>query len=194
MTTCSDVSPRLNASPSEMASDLNQYFLSLGRTSLQSVGFKYVGSTGQKSVIRVCTEDVGGGANYNALGFVGDTTQTADDKANAFFAAQLDFRADIVLDVSSSYRRSTLRDAMIVVGIPNRRISTYLNRQAAIVSPHANIAVGATGYCVVYGASGDISADVLVRNRGNAIWNAGELGWVAPDPVSGDWEGFDSCC
>ena len=81
-----------------------------------------------------------------------------------------------------------------MLAILDYSIDIQANRYMAIVDPLAPIASGATGTAVVIGSTGPLPAILTVTNRFNLAWNPGAYGWVATDPVTGDWEGTPSCC
>lgn len=194
MTTVTEVRPKLNAAPSVMASDLNNALVAAGKISLQEVEFRYLDTTGQKVKIEFSYETSTDGANYRAVSFISNSFSTADAKAQAYFTANPNFRAVKVLDISNPYRRSTLRNGMIAIGIADYSVSIFLNKPLTLVAPVANIAAGASGQANVLVPGNSTGPQISVTNRGNAAWTAGAFGWAAPDPVTGNWDGYVNCC
>lgn len=135
-----------------------------------------------------------GGATYIAQGFQKDATGTANAKALTYFAANTDFRIKKIVDVSNPYRRSLNNDAVIVFGVADYSPDLFLNQPLLIASADANINGGASGTATIMTAAGATGATITVRNRTSTPWAAGDLGYVAVEPVTGAYQGFPSCC
>ena len=88
MSICTTINAGLNASPAETTAAVNTFLGVNNPISVVSFDALYQGRTGQKLDIKLCYQ--AGGAQYLALLFQGNDTQSAADLANTFFAANPD--------------------------------------------------------------------------------------------------------
>jgi len=192
MSICTTINAGLNASPAATTAAVNTFLGIHNPISIVSVDAGYNGRTGQNLDIKLCYKD--GGAQYLALLFQGNMTQTSADLANIFFAANPSARTPHVLDISNVYLRNLIKDAVLVLAVLDYSIDIQGNRYMAIVEPTAPVAAGATGTFRIIGSTGPLGSFLTAVNRDAAIWGPGEYGRAAVDPATGAWQAWSTCC
>lgn len=191
-TLCRTINAGLNASPAETTQAVNLFLAGVNPISVVSFDKAFFGRTGEQINIKLCYQT--GGAQYTALFFQSDASQTADQKANTFFAGNPAFRAPYILDISNPYLRSLIKDVCLVLSISDFSIDIQANKYMAIVEPTAPILAGATGTFNIIGSTGALGSVLTAVNRDIGAWGPGEYGWAATDPVTGIWQAWSTCC
>lgn len=191
---CTTIDAGLNASPADIVAAVNVFLGLNNPISIVSLDKSLMGRTGERITIKLCYN--AGGANYGALLFQGNATQTADALANAFFTANPTYRASYILDISNPYLRNLVKDACLVLVVSDFTIDTFINRYMAIVEPTAPVAAGASGTFDIIGSTGPIggAAQITAVNQDAGIWAPGEYGWAALDPATSLWQAWSGCC
>lgn len=186
----------VNPTPQEIESSLNAFLASTNPITITEIRpFKDTSEGYSSQIIQILYRDPGS-SSYAAEVFVGDTTSSASDKANAAFAANPDRRAYSIVDITPGLARSLITDAILV--IYNDEIEadcSILNDRPRLVSPDADILSGATGLASLITKTGtDATKKITVRNRADFTWATGEEGWAILSVVDCAWDGFPTCC
>jgi len=122
-------------------------------------------------------------------------TTDLDTQYNTFFAANTSRRALYVFDVSSELRRSTNRDAIIVVYTESAASNFGSNTERVlIVEATQAMPTGTTGNAVIVSTAGNQDT-IKVTNRSQSQWDIGDLGYASLSNTNpGIWDGYQICC
>lgn len=189
------VSLPLSQSPVQLAAKLNELFTVAGAIDLQWIRHRARSNTSSINVECEVVYNDPGGLNYAAVAFAGNSTASAQAQINAYLAANPTFQVKEVLDISSTYRRSTLTDAALVIVAEQLESRCDQATRYWPACPIVDIAPGASGVVQITTAAGlNPTPVVTTTNRGQFTWQAGVKGQILKLPGACDWVGYPSCC
>lgn len=190
------ISVRAGAGPAEIAALLTTLFAANNPMDILDVQFYQEEGFRTEGAHLLITYNTGGEVSYSAQAFFDTDDATVDSLVDAFFAATPTLRAHFIIDVTQERRRYLHQSAVVAIYSTTSATACAVGgSNARLVSPVANIAVGATGQANLLTATGvDVLNRVRVRNSFNAIWNAAQPGWAVLDLATCEWVGFPSCC
>jgi hypothetical protein len=186
-----------NGNPEELADLLDAELVSLGAIGILDLQLeKRVLFNNPLLLFTLSAEDPGP-LEFRAAYFSEDqgTTTDLDTQYNDFFAADTSRRAFYVFDVSSELRRSTNRDAIIVVYSESAASNFGTNTErVVVVEATENIPSNATGAASIV-SSGGLQDSITIRNRSQSAWASGDRGYAAISNTDASmWDGYQICC
>jgi hypothetical protein len=178
----------LSAPPQEVREALAAFFTEYNPCDLMSFRYRRADTASAPDAEVQITIRTPGASTYQVEVFRASGVQTADLTAEEFFAANPDYRAVRVIDLTPINMRLLTLDAVCVVyltdgmgqAIPGLNGMRFMRAEE-------DIAAGEEGDAQIWtenGGTGDIKQ---TQNRGQDEWSTGTFGWGAPDPATGQW-------
>lgn len=186
----------LNLSPFLIGVRLNELLLGLGNIELSGINIRRRTSEIYQDIMITVSFRQPGDNAYTAVVFVGDQTQSADDKMAAFFSIFNTIRGMLIVDLTPELERYLHRDAALVVFSEQLdSVSLPDNNRARIVVPDALIGPAATGVASLRSSLGTFTnMTINVLNTSPSNWAAGAPGIAVYDVLTGVWQGYPTCC
>ncbi len=184
--------------PAELADLLDAQLLALGSIGIQDLQLEKRQLFGNPLLMFTLSAEAPGPLQFRATYFSQDQgiSTDIDTQYNDFFAADLTRRDFFMFDVSSDLRRSTNRDAIIVVYAASAAANSGPNssERVLIVEATENIGAGAPGNAAIVSSTGLLDA-VFIRNRSSFVWTSGDRGYAAvSNPDAGIMDAYQICC
>jgi hypothetical protein len=189
------VSLPLSQSPVQLAAKLNELFTVAGAIDLQWIRHRARSNTSSINVECEVVYNDPGGLNYAAVAFAGNSTASAQAQINAYLAANPTFQIKEVLDISSTYRRSTLTDAALIIVAEQLESRCDQATKLYPATTIGDVAPGAAGiFQIVTVAGANLTPVIGATNRGQFAWTANSIGWILKAPGECTWVAYPTCC